>query len=178
MERILYVVFTHGTSLFSKAIETVEQLGEDIYGDNGVEFLPTHTGIVEQGKFCEALASGFVGEDLKRYQPENVRIYKLVVTDEDAVKAGDEMFNSLLGTNYSADALICGAAFTLLKMELPDKENEGDCSEDVTKILRAYGFEIEGNTPCSSITPNVLIGDIDKIGELTSMDDVLKEMNI
>lgn len=174
MDRVLYVVFTHGTSLFSKAIEAVENLGEKLYGDNGVEFLPTHTGIIEQGKFCEALASGFVGENIKRYQPENVRIYKLVVTDPDKISAGDEMFNSLLGTNYSLDALICGAAYTLLHKELPDKANEGDCSEDVTRILRAYGFEIEGDAPCSSVTPNILIGDIDKIGEPTTMEEALQ----
>jgi hypothetical protein len=175
MDRVLYVVFTHGTSLFSKAIETVEELGEKLYGDNGVEFLPTHTGIIEQGKFCEALASGFVGDNI-RYQPENVRIYKLVVTDPEKIAAGDEMFNSLLGTNYSPDALICGAAYTLLHKELPDKENEGDCSEDVTRILRAYGFEIEGAAPCSSVTPNILIGDVDKTGELTTMEEALQNV--
>lgn len=171
--RTLYVIFTHGTSIFSKAIEVFEEAGEFIQGDNGVEFLPTHVGLAEQGKFQEALASGFVGQKLSRYQPENVRVYKLEVSDESLVAAGDQAFNSILGRDYSPRALLCGAAYSLFGVVLDNPENEGDCSEDVTDILRAYGFPIDGTVESSSITPNILIGIVAQIAQEVTFEEVL-----
>jgi len=164
MSRDLYIVFTHGTGWFSKSIEVVEELGEKIHGDNGVEFLPTHTGMAEEKKFQEAITSGFVGNNIARYKPENMRVYKLTVDDEDLVKAGDAKFNNLLGLPYSPKALVCGAAYTLFDEVLPGAVGENDCSADVSDILRSYGFDILPEVPASSITPNILIGIIDKIG--------------
>ena len=171
--RELYVVFVHGSGLFSKSIQIFEEAGEVLRGDNGVSFVPTHVGLAEQGKFQEAIASGFVGERLDRYKPEDVRVYKLEVTDEDAIASGDEAFNSILGRDYSPRALICGAAYSLFGVELANPENEGDCSEDVTDILRAYGFTIDGTVESSSITPNILVGIVAKIGQEVSFEEAL-----
>lgn len=171
--RELYVVFVHGSGLFSKSIQVFEEAGEVLRGDNGVSFVPTHVGLAEQGRFQEAITSGFVGERLDRYKPEDVRVYKLEVTDEDAIASGDEAFNSILGRDYSPRALICGAAYSLFGVELANPENEGDCSEDVTDILRAYGFTIDGTVESSSITPNILIGIVAKIGQEVSFDEAL-----
>ena len=171
--RELYVVFVHGSGLFSKSIQVFEEAGEVLRGDNGVSFVPTHVGLAEQGRFQEAIASGFVGQRLDRYKPEDVRVYKLEVTDEQAIACGDQAFNSILGRDYSPRALICGAAYSLFGVELANPENEGDCSEDVTDILRAYGFTIEGTVESSSITPNILIGIVAKIGQEVSFEEAL-----
>ena len=100
-------------------------------------------------------------------------MYKLEVTDEDAIASGDQAFNSILGRDYSPRALICGAAYSLFGIELDNPENEGDCSEDVTDILRAYGFTISGTVESSSITPNILIGIVAKIGQEVSFEEAL-----
>ena len=171
--RELYVVFVHGSGLFSKSIQIFEEAGEVLRGDNGVSFVPTHVGLAEQGKFQEAIASGFVGTRLDRYKPEDVRVYKLEVTDEDAIASGDQAFNSILGRDYSPRALICGAAYSLFGVELENPENEGDCSEDVTDIWRAYGVTIDGTVESSSITPNILIGIVAKIGQEVSFEEAL-----
>ena len=171
--RELYVVFVHGSGLFSKSIQAFEETGEALRGDNGVSFVPTHVGLAEQGRFQEAIASGFVGQRLDRYKPEDVRVYKLEVTDEQAITSGDQAFNSILGRDYSPRALICGAAYSLFGIELENPENEGDCSEDVTDILRAYGFTIDGTVESSSITPNILIGIVAKIGQEVSFEEAL-----
>ena len=171
--RTLYVVFVHGSGLFSKSIQAFEEAGEVLRGDNGVSFVPTHVGLAEQGKFQEAIASGFVGTRLDHYKPEDVRVYKLEVTDEQAITCGDEAFNSILGRDYSPRALICGAAYSLFGVELDNPENEGDCSEDVTDILRAYGFPIDGTVESSSITPNILIGIVAQIAQEVSFEEVL-----
>ena len=171
--RELYVVFVHGSGLFSKSIQIFEEAGEVLRGDNGVSFVPTHVGLAEQGRFQEAIASGFVGQRLDRYKPEDVRVYKLEVTDEQAITSGDQAFNSILGRDYSPRALICGAAYSLFGIELENPENEGDCSEDVTDILRAYGFTIDGTVESSSITPNILIGIVAKIGQEVSFEEAL-----
>lgn len=176
--RTLYVIFTHGDSLFSKAIEVFEEAGEALQGDNGISFVPTHTGLAEQGRFQEALASGFVGQDLSRYKPECVRVYKLEVTDEDAIASGDAAFKSILGRPYSPRALLCGAAYSLFGIEMDNPENEGDCSEDVTDILRAYRFPIDGYVESSSVTPNILIGIVDKLGEPVDFQEVLASVGI
>ena len=110
---------------------------------------------------------------MDRYKPEDVRVYKLEVTDEDAIASGDQAFNSILGCDYSPRALICGAAYSLFGVELSNPENEGDCSEDVTDILRAYGFTISGTVESSSITPNILIGIVAKIGQEVSFEEAL-----
>lgn len=174
--RTLYVVFVHGGSLFSKSIQVFEEAGEALQGDNGVSFVPTHVGLAEQGKFREAIASGFVGETVDRYSPDDVRVYKLEVTDEDAIASGDQAFNSILGRDYSPRALICGAAYSLFGIEMTNPANEGDCSEDVTDILRAYGFTIDGYVESSSITPNILIGIVAKIGTEVSYDELKNSM--
>ena len=171
--RELYVVFVHGSGLFSKSIQIFEEAGEVLRGDNGVSFVPTHVGLAEQGRFQEAIASGFVGQRLDRYKPEDVRVYKLEVTDEQAITSGDQAFNSILGRDYSPRALICGEAYSLFGIELENPENEGDCSEDVTDILRAYGFTIDGTVESSSITPNILIGIVAKIGQEVSFEEAL-----
>ena len=171
--RELYVVFVHGSGLFSKSIQVFEEAGEALQGDNSVSFVPTHVGLAEQGRFQEAIASGFVGQRLDRYRPEDVRVYKLEVTNEDAIASGDQAFNSILGRDYSPRALICGAAYSLFGIELENPENEGECSEDVTDILRAYGFTIDGTVESSSITPNILIGIVAKIGQEVSFEEAL-----
>lgn len=171
--RTLYVIFTHGTSLFSEAIEVFEEAGEVLQGDNGVEFLPTHTGLAEQGKFQEAIASGFVGNRLDHYNAEDVRVYKLEITDEQAIANGDAAFNGILGRAYSPRALICGAAYSLFGTVLDNPADEGDCSEDATDILRAYGYSIADGVESSSITPNILIGIVSKIATEVTFEEVL-----
>lgn len=174
--RTLYIVFVHGSSLFSKSIQAFEEAGEVLKGDNGVSFVPTHVGLAEQGKFREAIASGFVGESVTRYDPKDVRVYKLEITDEESISAGDKAFNDILGRDYSPRALICGAAYSLFGVELANPENEGDCSEDVTDILRAYGIPIDGYVESSSITPNILIGIIAKIAQEVPYDELEQSM--
>ena len=165
MSKDIFVVFTHGTGLFSASIEAVEKLGELIQGDNGVDFLPTHCGMVDGKRFQEAIASGFVGNNINRYKPENIRVYKLTVTNEADIARGDKRFNEILGLPYAPEALICGAAYALFDIKLPAVVGENDCSGDVTDVLRAYGYTIDDpDVPCSSIVPNKLIGIIDKIG--------------
>ena len=119
--RTLYVVFVHGSSLFSKSIQVFEEAGEALQGDNGVSFVPTHVGLAEQGKFREAIASGLVGETVDRYSPDDVRVYKLEVTDEDAIASGDQAFNSILGRDYSPRALIWYSLLRRIGSGLPMK---------------------------------------------------------
>lgn len=171
MSKIIKVVFTHGTGLFSRAIETVEQLGEIIDGDNDVDFLPTHCGLIVDGVFQEALDDGFIGNTIKHYDAKNVRIYDVVIDNEDDIQRGDARFKELLGTKYSYKACVAGAAYTVFGMIIPDIEGENDCSGDDTDILRHYGLDIHNkdengeDVPASSVTPNILIGIIAKIGK-------------
>lgn len=175
MDKIIKVVFTHGTGLFSGSIEAVELLGEKINGDNGVDFIPTHCGLIVDNRFQEALSDGFIGNNIHRYNPKDVRIYTLHVNNEDNIKRGNATFARLLGQKYSIKALVCGLAYTVFSMIIPGPENENDCSGDDTTILRDYGFDINNVNgynepiPASSITPNILIGIVSKIGELSEV---------
>ncbi|WP_432748650.1 hypothetical protein [Pectinatus frisingensis] len=172
MSKIIKVVFVKGDSLFSKVIEKVEQLGEDLHGNNNVDFVPSHCGLIVDDQFREALIDGFVGENVRRYDPTNIRIYDVTINDDAAIAAGDTKFNKLLGQKYSISALVCGATYTIFSMIIGNTPNQDDCSGDDTEILRAYGLDInnkdaDGNdVPASSITPNILIGIIAKIGTL------------
>jgi len=174
MIKDIYVVYTHGTGWFSKSIEVVEELGDLIKGSsNGTNFIPTHVGLVDNGLFQEAITSGFVGENIKRYSPENIRIYKLTITDDALIKAGDAKFKELLGTDYSPHALLCGAAYMLFGKEIPGIPGQNDCSGDITEVLRAFGFDIAGDVPSADISPDYQMGIVDKIGVLTPLADVV-----
>jgi hypothetical protein len=175
MSKDIKVVFTHGTGLFSGAIEAVEILGEEINGDNGVDFVPTHCGLIVDDRFQEALSDGFIGNSIHHYDPKDVRIYTLHISNEDDIKRGDATFARLLGQKYSVKALVCGLVFTVFSMIIPGPDAENDCSGDDTTVLRDYGFNINNTStdgepvPASSITPNILIGIIDKIGKLSEV---------
>ena len=168
LSKIIKFVFVQGDSFFSKVIEDVEQAGEDLRGDNGVDFVPSHCGMIagEHGTFQEALDDGFIGENIHRYDPKNVRIYDVEITDDAAIAAGDAKFAELLGQKYSVNALLCGGVYSIFGMILPGTKNENDCSGCDTEVGRAYGLDIMNDVPASSITPNILIGIISKIGTL------------
>ena len=170
MSKVIKVVFVHGTGIFSDTIEAVEELGEIINGDNGVEFVPTHCGLIVDDIFQESLDDGFIGNTIKHYDPKNVRIYDVTIDNEDDIERGDARFKELLGLKYSYRACIAGGAYTIFGMITPGIEGENDCSGNDTDILRHYGLDINNkdengeDVPASNITPNILIGIISKIG--------------
>jgi hypothetical protein len=162
--------------MFSKVIETVEELGEKVQGDNEVSFVPSHAGIVIDGIFYEALASGFIGNNLLRYARNNIQVYRLMVDNPDNIEKGLAELKSLFGKDYSPAALVNGAAYSILGKELPDVDSKGgDCSEMVTRVLRAFGFDIAGQTEAANITPNILIGYVDRIGCPSCAEEALSD---
>lgn len=162
MSKVIQVVFVHGIGGISPVIEFIEEL------DNADKdkWTPTHCGLIVDGVFQEALASGFIGNKLERYKPEQLRIYDIVIDDEDKIKAGDARFKELLGQKYSVKALIDGAAYSVFGLVLTGTQGENDCSGDDTDILRTYGLDIKGDVPASSITPEILMEVIEQIGTL------------
>ena len=156
-----YVVFVSSDAWYSNIIKFVETKGEDTG-----EFVPSHCGMVVDGHFREALASGFVETNINSYDKEKVRIYELEVDDEH-IKTGDEEFNKVWGRPYGWLALVNGMIYTLTGIKTEgDGDFTGDCSEDDTRIIRAYGFDILGDTPADDITPYILMKEVEKIGKL------------
>ena len=174
MSKILKVVFVNGNSAISSVIKTVEELGELLHGDNNIDFIPSHCGIIIDNNFREALLSGFIGNTLCNYKPKQLRIYDLEVTNEDLIKAGDNKFKSLLGDEYSIEACIAGGIYTLFSKASKDNlVNKDNCSGNIVDIIRAYGFNILPEIAANNITPNILLTEIDKIGTQETIDQIL-----
>lgn len=165
MSKKIYVVFVSSHAWYSEIIKAVESFGSD----NKEEFVPSHCGMIVDGNFREALASGFVETNIKSYDSKDMRVYELEVTGEALIAAGDAKFNGVWGRSYGWLALLNGCLYTLTGIETEgDGEFTGDCSEDDTRILRAYGFDILNNVPADDITPFLLMKEVEKIGVLVN----------
>jgi hypothetical protein len=166
LSKIIQFVFVQGKSGISIPIRDIEELGEKLRGEQVEDFIPTHVGIKVDDQFAEALlTSGFAKEDISKYTADQIKIYDVEITDEENIKAGDAMFTACLGQKYAVNALVDGAAFTLLDLKLPEEQGKDDCSGYDTKIARSYGLDILGDTPDSSITPLQFMHEIEKIGK-------------
>jgi len=156
-----YVIFISSDAWYSEVIKFVESIGDESKG-----FVPSHCGMDVSGHFREALSSGFVETNINLYDKNKVRIFELDVPDE-FIQAGDTEFNKVWGRPYGWLALLNGAIYTLTGIETEgDGEFTGDCSEDDTRILRAYGYDILDSVPADCITPYILYKEVEKIGKL------------
>jgi hypothetical protein len=163
MGKIISVVFIQGDKWYSKIIRFVESL----FTRNRDRFIPSHCGMIVDNHFREALSSGFVETNIDAYDKSKIRIYDLVVTDLDKIKNGDAAFSKVWGREYGWLALVNGLLYTATGVKTDgDGEFSGDCSEDDTRILRAYGFDILNDVPADDITPYILMQEVEKIGKL------------
>lgn len=68
--------------------------------------------------------------------------------------AGEAEVRKLLGTPYSYIACVKGGLHDILGIDLPDTDFSMDCSETITRFLRACGLDfLSGHSP-GSITPD------------------------
>ena len=163
MAKIISVVFVSGDKWYSKIIKFVESL----FTRDRDKFIPSHCGMIVDNHFREALSSGFVETNIDAYDKNKVRIYDLVVKDIEDIKKGDEAFSKVWGRSYGWLALVNGLLYTATGIKTEgDGEFTGDCSEDDTRILRAYGFNILNDVPADDITPYILMQEDEKIGRL------------
>ena len=162
------VVFVASNHWYSKLIRWFERK----FSDSGDTFTPSHAGLKVDGIYRESLASGFVATPLSQYEHDEVRIVDLDVEDDKLVEAGMDAFERYWGCAYGWLALISGMIYTATGKETwSDGEESMDCSEVVTRILRAFGFDIEGDVEADSITPKILYEDCKGLGEVrTSLD--------
>lgn len=163
MSKSIQVVFVHGDGFISETIENVEKY----IGQAKDEFIPSHCGIIIDGKFAEAIAMGFVLQDFNKYPKEITRIVEITIDNPVLIATGDAKFLELTGRPYGYRALVNGFLYTLTgKTSEGDEEATGDCSEDDTRILRAYGLDILDGIPADDITPYLLFEAVKKIGKL------------
>lgn len=148
------VIFFSSNHWYSKIIKWFCNLFRK---DKKDSFVPSHVGINVNGKFREALTSGFVQTKLSNYKKENIRKFISYRADEQSIKAGLKEFNNCWGKPYGWLALLSGAIYTITnKQTYSDGEDTMDCSEAVTRILRAFGYNICENVEPDSITPEIL----------------------
>ena len=148
------VIFFSSNHWYSKLIKWFCDLFRKNKQDS---FIPSHVGININGKFREALTSGFVQTKLSNYKKETIRKFISYRADEQSIKAGLKEVNKCWGKPYGWLALISGAIYTVTnKQTYSDGEDTMDCSEAVTRILRAFGYSICGNVEPDSITPEIL----------------------
>lgn len=166
MSKTIQFVFIQNQGGISELIEFVEELDNK----DKQKFTPTHCGIIVDGLFQEAITSGFVGNRLDRYPKDYIRIYDVVIENEEDIQRGDAKFKELLGQKYSYKALICGAAYSIFGMILPGTSGENDCSGCDTEVGRAYGLDIRNDVPASCITPEILMEIIEQYGTLHELE--------
>ncbi|MBP2643785.1 MAG: hypothetical protein H6Q67_1672 [Firmicutes bacterium] len=141
----IQVLFSYPVSPFGHLIDAVEGAGAD----------PSHSAIFMLGGILEALDNGFVKSPLNAYEGRKTTVITVKVPDMEAaeVEAG-----KLLGTPYGYIDCVNGGLHDLTGANIPgDGELTVDCSEAVTRILRAGGLDILPGLYADCVTPADLL---------------------
>lgn len=72
------------------------------------------------------------------------------------IDAAEQEAEKLKGTHYGYTDCVFGGIYDNTGLKIPGNELTANCSETVTRILRAGGFNILPNVPADDITPNDL----------------------
>jgi len=129
----------------------VTEIGKLIDWAEGPDDDPSHAAIFMLGGICEALDNGFVKSPLTAYDDFK---HDIITVDLPDYKAAEKECQKLLGTPYGYRACIDGGLHDLLGIAVPgDGDNTVDCSEAVTRILRAGGLDIFPDFNPDNVTP-------------------------
>lgn len=156
----IQVIFFSSNHWYSKIIKWFCNIFRK---DKKDTFVPSHVGISINGKFREALTSGFVQTKLSNYKEDKIKKFIAYKTDEQSIANGMKEFNKCWGKPYGWLALVSGAIYTITnKQTYSDGEETMDCSEAVTRILRAFGYDVCRDIEPDSITPEILYEELKK----------------
>jgi len=139
------VLFYFGHDWIGKVIDAVEGKGKD----------PSHTGIFMFRGLLEAVKGGFVKSPATTYDGLETKIIFVDVPNMEAAEAKAQV---LLGTPYGYIDCITGGLHDLTGKNVPgDGEITVNCSEAVTRILRAGGLDILPGVYADDVTPADLL---------------------
>jgi len=150
------VLFSYPCTPFGKLVEDVEGKGE-----------PSHTGIILYGQIFEALENGFVKSPLNSYDAFK---HKIVEVNVPNLSHAQLEAKRLLYTPYGYFDCIVGGARRILNRILKhlfkrainiefrgNGERTVNCSEAVTRILRAGGLDVLPEVYADDVTPADLL---------------------
>jgi len=139
------VLFYFGDNLIGKVIDVVEGKGKD----------PSHTGIFMFGKLLEAMPDGFIESPATTYDGLDT---KIITVDVPNMEAAEDKAKKLLGKPYGYIDCVNGGLHDLTGKNVPgDGEITVNCSEAVTRILRAGGLDILPGLYADNVTPADLL---------------------
>jgi len=149
------ILFSYPCTPFGKLVEDVEGKGE-----------PSHTGIILYGQIFEALENGFVKSPLNSYDDFK---HKIITINISNLSHAQLEAKRLLYTPYGWVDCIVGGARRLINriLKLFNKsiniefrgngERTVNCSEAVTRILRAGGLDVLPEVYADDVTPADLL---------------------
>jgi len=141
------VLFSYPCTPFGEIIEAVEGKGQ-----------PSHAAIFMLGGILEALSNGFVKSPINAYDQFK---HTIIEVDVPNIEAAEEEANKLLGNPYGYRACLDGGLHDLLGVTVPgDGEKTVDCSEAVTRILRAGGVDVLPGVYADCVTPADLLKEL------------------
>ena len=139
------VLFYFGHNWIGKVIDAVEGKGSN----------PSHTGIFMFDSLLEAVASGFVKSPATTYDGLETKIIAVDVPD---MEGAEIEARRLLNTPYGYIDCINGGLHDLTGANVPgDGEITVNCSEAVTRILRAGGVDVMPGVYADCVTPADLL---------------------
>jgi hypothetical protein len=151
------VIFVHGDSIVDKIIDDVSK------GNY------SHVAIKIIGGTLEALGMkdsndpypGIWKHDINKY--DNNPYVKMIDVELPDLPSAESEANSLIGKPYGYIDCVDGGAYDLTGKQLPaDGELTANCSETVTRILRAGGFNILPDIEADCVTPMDLYRELTK----------------
>ncbi|MBP2653368.1 MAG: hypothetical protein H6Q73_937 [Firmicutes bacterium] len=139
------ILFSYPETVFGRIIDAVEGPGAD----------PSHAAIFMLDGILEALDNGFVKSPLTAYDGHKTTIITVDVPDIDDAELEAKR---LLNTPYGYLDCINGGIREITGRQIPgDGEVTVNCSEAVTRILRAGGLDILPGIYADGVTPAALM---------------------
>jgi len=139
------VLFYFGTNWVGRIIKFFEGKGDN----------PTHTGIFMFDSLLEALDAGFVKSPVDEYANSRTKIVSVEVPN---IADAEAEAKRLLYTPYGWSDCVNGGIYDTTGVMLPgDGEITVNCSEAVTRILRAGGVDVLPGVYADCVTPADLL---------------------
>lgn len=135
------ILFSYPTDFIGRVIDLAEGKGPD----------PCHCGVFILDGLCQALSQGFVKSPADVYDSERHAVMTVAIKD---IAAAESKAQELLGTPYGYLDCVNGGIHDILGKVVPgDGEFTINCSEGVTRILRAGGMDLLPGIPADCVTP-------------------------
>jgi hypothetical protein len=147
-------VYPHGNVLekiVGEFIDVAEGRGDD----------PCHAAVFACGGILEAIRCGVVVSEIDRYKDCKT---KMLEVDIPNIEAAENEGQKLIGTPYGlVTDCVSGGLHDITGIHCKGNgEKTVNCSETVTRYLRAGGFNVLPDTPADCITPRDLLAALNK----------------